>query len=499
MDLDSLYEAIQVVRGRCPEVPLLAVLWTRMKHPLHPVQLELLGPARPPAGPLRRAAAWLRSLLYALFLTGCLLLLRARHSGARRALLSQPFDLVAKSWQFEAGEGAKEDFYFGDLQRRLREKGLRMLTLYSYPTRASWRGPRLTSDRESWRLHEMTLLPLSAPVRFVFSQWGTSRRLNRLARESSGLTAEVAKRAMLDCLSHQNLRQGLSYSLFQRAARIWAPKGMLTLYEGHPWEQFAWTAAKEANPSCTTIGYQHTILLPYQLSLLRPGASSRVPANPDVVLCLGPRTAELLGSGHTGARLIPFGTFRKSAASNGADAPTPARKTVLVLPEAYPEEMAVLFGAAARAAGRLPDHHFILRCHPIIPSPAAQVRSSIGRDPSEIPNLEVSIGRPVEEDFARSSVLLYRGSSSVLYAVRKGLKPVYLKERSMPDTDPLSALSRWREVAEGPEDLERILRLYAGAGEAPSRQEWTVASEFVRSYAIPVGDSALNALLEALS
>lgn len=496
--LNPLHEAIQAVRERCPEVPLLAIPWMQMKHPIHPAHRELLGPPRRRPGLLRRAAAALFSLLYALYLTARLLQIRARHSATLRALSSQPFDLVARSWRFEVGEGAEGDFYYGDLQQRLQKRGLRMLTLYNYPRGAAWKGPRLPSDRETWNLHEMVLLPLSAPVRLVFSQWATSRRLGCVACETVGLTAEVAKRAMLDCLSYRHLLQGLTYPVFRRAAEIWKPKGMLTLYEGHPWEQFAWTAAKEANPSCKTIGYQHTILLPHQLSMLRPAGQDRFSAKPDMVLCLGSRTAEILRPGHPGARLIPFGTFRKTAAANGS-VPAPERKTVLVLPEAHAEEMSLLFQTAARVAERLPDHRFILRCHPILPSHQTQIRSSLGRDPGEIPNLEVSSGRAVEEDFARSSVLLYRGSSSVLYAVRRGLKPVYLRERSLPDLDSLSALSQWKETAEGPEQVERILSRYAAAEEASSQKEWAIASEFVKSYAIPVDDSSLKALLEVLS
>ncbi len=512
MSLNSLHEAIQAVRERCPEVPLLAIPWMQMKHPIHPAHRELLGPPRRGPGDLRRAASALFSLLYALTLTARLLQIRARHSTALRALASQRFDLVAKSWRFETGEGAEGDFYYGDLRRRLQEKGLRMLTLYSYPRGAAWRGPRLASDPETWNLHEMVLLPLSAPLRLVFSQWATSRYLSRLGSKTTGLTAEVAKRAMLDCLSFRHLLQGLTYPMFKRAAEIWKPRGMLTLYEGHPWEQFAWAAAKEAHPSCKTIGYQHTILHPHQLSMLRLPGRDRFSAKPDAVLCLGPHSAEMLRPAHPGARLIPFGTFRCAEARGGASSsaglrtaatngsmPVPGRKTVLVLPEAHAEEMSLLFQTAARIAERLPDHHFILRCHPILPSPKTQIRSSLGRDPAEIPNLEVSTAKAVEEDFARSSVLLYRGSSSVLYAVRTGLKPVYLRERSLPDLDSLSALSQWKETAEGLEELEGILSRYAVAGEASSKKEWTVASEFVRSYAIPVDDTSLRAFLEVLA
>jgi hypothetical protein len=65
--------------------------------------------------------------------------------------------------------------------------------------------------------------------------------------------------------------------------------------------------------------------------------------------------------------------------------------------------------------------------------------------------------------------------------------------------DSLSTLSQWKETAEGLEELEGILSRYAAAGEASSKKEWTVASELVKSYAIPVDDSSLKAFLEVLA
>lgn len=500
-ELDRLFEVLQAVCCRCPEIPLLAIPWMHLKHPIHAVHRKLLdSSARRPALFLRLvcAARAILSLAYACYFTGRLLQVRSRHAAIRRVLSKQRFDVLVKTWRFETGEGFKEDFYYGDLQRRLGLRGARILFLYAYPRGAGWNGPRLRSDEQTGQLHELALLPLSAPVRFVFSQWRTSLRLGRIAREVSGLESRVATQAMLDCLSRQQLLPGLSDSIFRRAMEIWKPRAVLTLYEGHAWEQLAWSAVKQVNPDCKIIGYQHTALFPHQLSMLRPSGASRFSAKPDVVLCLGSLTARMLQPAHPNSRLIPFGTFRKTARVPEGISPSPRRKTMLVLPEAHAEEMTLLFRTALRAAEMLPDHRFILRCHPILPSPQKQVRLSLGRNPGSVPNLEVSYGRGVEEDFARSSVLLYRGSSSVLYAVRYGLKPVYLRDSSLPDLDPLAGLAEWKEEAAGAEELTEILRCYASRDPSPLEYEWNVALEFVRSYAIPVDDSSLDRLVEAL-
>lgn len=272
---------------------------------------------------------------------------------------------------------------------------------------------------------------------------------------------------------------------------------MLTLYEGHAWEQLAWAAIREADPGCRIIAYQHTALFSHQLSMLKLLEGDRFCVKPDLVLCLGPLTAQRLEAAHPRSQLIPFGTFRKTARVPEPVVPAPERKTVLVLPEAHIEEMDLLFQTAWQAAQQLPDHTFILRCHPILPAPEQQIRSCLGPQASSIPNLEVSVGNSIEEDFSRSSVLLYRGSSSVLYAVRFGLKPIYIRERSLPDLDPLSGLNDWKEELEGVAPLVESLRRYAGQPAAEQLPQWHVASEFVRSYAIPVEDSALDRLLEA--
>lgn len=482
---------------------MLAIPWMHLKHPVHPVQQELLGrflagkPKRRGLG-LAHPAMACAALFYALYFTFRLFQIRLRHASEVRSLRSRSFDLLAKTWRFESNEDG-EDFYYGDLQRRLSRGGTSMLLLYDYPRGRPWDQPPGSGDSESAQVMEWVFVPLSAPLRLAVQQWRSSRRLRRIARREQGLDAVVAERASLDCLRPRHFRIALSHWSFKAATALWKPKALLTLYEGHAWERLAWSAAKEVDPSCKTIGYQHTVLLAHQLSLLQPADGSPVTTKPDWVLCLGPKTAQMLQPGHRGSGLIPFGTFRTSIREPAGAGPAPERRTVLVLPEAHAEEMQLLFRTAVKAAEKRPDHRFILRCHPILPAPLRQVSASVGRDPRSLPNVEISLGRSVEEEIARSSVVLYRGSSSVLYAVRQGLKAIYLEDPSLPDLDALGDLREWKERVSGPEELAGCLRRYAARDRTDLEKQWAVASEFVRSYAIPVDDTSVNRLLEAIA
>jgi hypothetical protein len=209
----------------------------------------------------------------------------------------------------------------------------------------------------------------------------------------------------------------------------------------------SWWAAKTVDRACRTVGYQHTIVLEHDRELLGPQAV-RPQLLPDVVLCTGVRTQAMLQRSHPASVVAILGTFRRASGERAVQRLRPRLRTVLVLPEGHLDESVLLFDTAIRAARRLPDHRFILRCHPVLPF--ERIRQHLAEDLNGQSNIEVSARPSIEEDFARSSALLYRGSSSVLYGVLQGLKPVYLKAAGHHDMDPLFELTAWREHAESP-------------------------------------------------
>jgi len=203
----------------------------------------------------------------------------------------------------------------------------------------------------------------------------------------------------------------------------------------------------------------------------------------------------MLAHSHHRSRLLEFGTFRPFPAG-GLQPPAPQRCAVLVVPETgIPTESTFLFQFALECARELPDHHFIFRCHPIMPFD--RIRPQLAWSPETCANVEVS-GRPMPEDYGRSSVVLYRGSSSVLYAVMHGLKPVYVRDRTARHGDPLFALADWRESVDSVDELRHLLHQYATLPFEDALQQWKVAAEYVSAYTIPVSAASIERFLDVV-
>jgi hypothetical protein len=195
-----------------------------------------------------------------------------------------------------------------------------------------------------------------------------------------------------------------------------------------------------------------------------------------------------------GTRLLAFGSFRFQAGAV-RQAADPGRRTVLVTPEGIASEIRTLFHFALACARRLPSHTFILRCHPQVPM--AEALRLVSEDVTRQPNIILSDGRRIDEDFARASALLYRGSSSVMYAILQGVLPVLMRTDG-PDHDPVYGLETWRRRCATPEELASVLAEDEARAPADRQKEWEDAARYVRAYTGPVGDAEIDLLLSAV-
>lgn len=513
-------EALYAVRRLCPSLAVLAIPWMHPKLPIHPVQDEIMrtlaGEGRgcgTVTGRARRATNRLwaagRPLLWfsrcALHAARQSLKLAGLHWKLRHEIGSikrQRFDLIAKTWCFGTDRSADDrDFYYGDLQRRLAERGVRMLLLCGDAGSANWRAFARAniSTTNLCRLPELCLISLLAPIWMALKQVLASLRLRRIAAvEPDPLVKRVCGLASRDCLAAGTASHGLFFWIGRTAVKTWHPRVFMILYEGYGWEKCAWWGAKVADESCRTVGYQHTVLFRQNISLLRPDLDSHKHSVPDVVLCIGERTKCMMQPGHP-PRLshpITFGSFRRNPDGEVHAAPRPGKRTVLVLPEGMLGEAKLLFDCAMRVSRSLPDHHFIFRCHPVLPF--ARVRPHLKGVPEEFPNIEISDRALIDDDFARSSVVLYRGSSSVLHAVLHGLKPIYLHSDHHHNVDPLFELVSWRDYVSSANEMELVLRRYAATTEDCASEEWRSAAMYVDGYTMPVDDASIDRFLAAV-
>lgn len=503
--LDRLADALEYLMTQCPDLPVLAIPWMSLRHPLHEVHVAFLRSTsldEPATRPLTLAGRMVRAFAEAARLSVRLLWTRWALRDQLAVLRRQSFDLIAKSWSFgptPLPDG--RDFYYGDLQSRCSPRGVRTLLLCGDVRGDQWkafvRGQTATGPTP--RLPELCLASPVAPLRIAAQQLTAWWRLRRLAaRTSDPLLRAISLRASSDCLTAPVLRAALWYWIGRAAVRRWRPRTFLILYEGHPWERCAWRGIRAAGFGCQVAGYQHTVLFRESLALIRPCEDPARACLPDVVLGLGPVPLRLMRERHAphGVRLLPFGSFRAAPAMGTEQPADPQRRTILVTPEGIPSEVRILFAFAAACAKRLPSYTFILRSHPEISK--AQVLALAPAGITELPNVVLSEGAPMEEDFARASVLMYRGSSTVLYAIAHGLLPLFVHAEGAVDSDPLYALEAWRECLATPEDVAEVLARHERTEADARTTAFRAAARFVADYTGPVTDQRLEAFVSAV-
>lgn len=503
--LRRLAQALQRAYQLCPDLPVQAIPWMHLRHPLGPLQETLLRAEPGATFGRHRVPGWrlpprmVRSLLFGGYLS--FWLFRVRHALRRelRALRQARVEVVARTCCFGAQRPTDGvDFYFGDLQHRLAERGIPMLLLCGDSSDGNWLSfaRRQVAVSEIYRLPEWALVHPVTPLRMAGQQLRTCLRLRwRIRGTSDPLVRQIAELASLECLSQTAALTGLLNEVARAAVRTWRPRAFLTLYEGAAWESCLWRGAKAADPACRTVGYQHTAVFRESLAMLAPAERGPWFA-PDVVLGLGMVPLRLLQAGHARpqTRMVRFGSFRYRAL--GAESVTePARRTVLVVPEGIASEIRTLFAFAAACARRLPTYTFILRCHPQIPM--AQARAWVAEELAGLPNVLSSECGSIDDDFRRASVLLYRGSSSVMYGVAQGLLPVYQYVERTVDRDPLYELTAWRRRCATPEEFAELLERHERAAPQELAAEWEAAAKYVHDYTGPVTDANLQAFVEA--
>lgn len=425
--------------------------------------------------------------------------IRRQFRARLESLKGEVFDIVAKSWYVPRKTETEDDFYLGDLQERLAPRGVKLLLLLGNVTGKDWPRflKRIREAKNTDCLPDLALLRVrDIAGRFISHAWISLFVWNWGLWDRDKRFRRVLKRACLDLLKGQTILNSLHVILGRQVGEIWNPRAVLSLYEGHAWEQCFRQGALQSDIFTKIVGYQHTVILPQALELLQPSKQVGLRAAPDLVLCNGSRSMKMMKPGHAekGTRFVPFGSFRISPTLAKRSPPSTPQK-IMVVPEGIVEEAVFLFETAAEIAEKMPDSSFILRCHPVLPY--EKVGPLLKKDPLRLPNVELSTLSKIEEDFERSSILLYRGSSAVLAGIWMGLKPFYIAAPHLSWIDPLFELKEWKEEAES-RNLPEKISAFNALPVKTKTASWKKGLKYAEEYVIPVEDSSIDAFLAVL-
>lgn len=384
-----------------------------------------------------------------------------------------------------------DDFYFGDLQSRLRRRGLTSLLVLINHLPGATGAP----DAQPSALRRMILPTTVAPateMRIWRQCLSASRSLRRQARDARDnydvRLATLASRQALSAPTLVNLRMHAGVA---NVCRTVNPKIVITTYEGTVAERLIWHAARNARRRPLCVGYQHAMVLQRAHAIRRPVAASGIDCDPDAILTLGeiPHEALAAGGGLRSVRFIAYGSHRRAVLPCLPD-PQQRPRRCLVLPDASFDECAALFDFALTCARQSADMSFALRPHPMVDTISLLRRlPALQRLPS---NAALSLDKPLEQEFAQARYCLYRGSSAAMHAVRAGIKPFYLARTGELPFDCLPELGDWRETVTSPEDFLKLTRL---ADQCTDTAAASLAASICERYISPLRPGALDDLL----
>ena len=196
-------------------------------------------------------------------------------------------------------------------------------------------------------------------------------------------------------------------------------KFIVTTYEGHAWERLIYYYARKVDPNIQCFGYQHAAVFKHQHAIKRLLSNQY---NPDIILTSGQVSKSIFEKSQMkDVRTLCLGSPKSTTPS----ATVLKLKSCLVIPEGFISECLALFKFSLSYAKQNKDQKFIWRLHPILNFNKLQSYSDIFK---KIPDNIYLSKQSLADDIKKCDSVLYRGSTAVIDAINKGLRPIYYQQ-----------------------------------------------------------------------
>lgn len=250
--------------------------------------------------------------------------------------------------------------------------------------------------------------------------------------------------------SHFNLRIG--YQIHELVKKT-NPKYIFSLYEGFSWERLVFYFSKKANSKIKRIAYQHVFIFNFHHSIQRNLGEH---FSPDIILASSNKNKDILFNSHKIAKdkIFSIGTKRSSFSSTD-NVKKKSSNTILFLPEGDTLESKSFIEISIKAAILYPKLIIVIRFHPIIKE---NIQNKLLKKYNRVPNNWQNSTNKLEDDLLRCKYAIYRGSSTIIKAIKFGVIPVFYKIKNELSIDPIEGLNCYKQTIYYAEDIEEILK-----------------------------------------
>lgn len=385
----------------------------------------------------------------------------------------------------EAQIDSPEDFYFGNIHNELRDSGKSCLLLLVNHTNI--KAPVINAylnPEKSGKAVLSTHLGLKRELSIWKNLYSEAKRIGKIAKSK---TNDFERKFYSECAEQvvspfsfttQRVHSELS-AVFEKCN----PEIVISTFEGHAWERMVFAAARDVNSKVLCVGYHHTLMFPKQHSVKR---SLGERYDPNIILTAGEITASYFESSKYVRpwEIKSVGIHRRKSLHDklSEDVFSSKQNNCLVAPDGIISEITYMFDFALKAAAENPDIGFILRLHPLVSR-----KSLIVEFPryAQLPENVFFSSHSLADDFIKSRWILYRASSTAIYAVLEGLRPFYLSKMDEMSVDSLFGLASWKRVILDESDLKNYIVSDLTDSSENLLNESREAFEFSNKYFLP--------------
>jgi hypothetical protein len=353
-----------------------------------------------------------------------------------------------------------QDFYFGDLPKRTKDKSSQNLVLYINHTRD--RSMQPSDSHTDININPMKiLLPKTTSnkifIQFYLNQIKLFYRICLKAKKNS--KKSVIQKIFLYELALQQfnqpafIQQCLIHNILEICKKSEPRKIMLT-YEGHSYETFLVRKIDKHFVNIEIGVYQFSPPVSAQISFFKnlellPSkvviyVSGEYPANQIISLTsLGKNRIQVLGSHKNNGK-----SFSMLAKSN--------KLTVLFAPEGSKSSLSELVTLLGHCIESLPDINFVLRLHPASFRYAQKILDkSLGSNSNKFLSKN-----NLENDLKAAHICIYKSSVVGIQGLQYGVVPFHFSCLNSGATDPISDSDRPHQRFESHEKLINELKTY---------------------------------------
>jgi hypothetical protein len=385
----------------------------------------------------------------------------------------------------EAQIDGTEDFYFGNIQKEIRDSGKScLLLMVNHTNKGAAEINAILNPKESGKAVLSTHLGFKKELSIWKNLYSEAKRIGKIAKSK---TDDFERKFFSEC--SDQVVSPFSFTTYRVHSELSAvfkkcnPKIVISTFEGHAWERMVFAAARDVNSKVLCIGYHHTLMFPKQHSAKRPLGERY---DPNIILTAGAITASYFESSKyvRSWEIKSVGIHRRKSLHDklSEDVFSSKKNNCLVAPDGIISEITYMFDFAIKAAAVNPDIGFILRLHPLV------TRENLIMEFPRFAHLPQNVffsSDSLTDDFLRSRWILYRASSTAIYSVLEGLRPFYLSKKDEMSVDSLFGLDSWKRFILDESDLKNYIASDLSNSVENLLNESREAFEFSNKYFLP--------------